>query len=81
MREKAKQILLDNMSDDTTEYLSKIDHLQGWIIDAMIEYNKAMLDGIGADIRNKLTPPLNLCAMVEKLDTDSKLNVKLCRCE
>ena len=37
-REKAKEILDDNMSECTSHHVQKMDHLEQWIIDAMIEY-------------------------------------------
>jgi hypothetical protein len=39
-REKALRVLLDNMSAETDEHIAKIPHLQGWIIDAMIEFSE-----------------------------------------
>lgn len=40
---KAKEILSDNMSEDTSLHISKIEHLEDWIIDAMIEFAKHKL--------------------------------------
>ena len=37
-REKAKEILDDNMSECTSHHVQKMDYLEQWIIDAMIEY-------------------------------------------
>tara|TARA_R110002012_G_C11421324_1_gene588291 strand:+ start:305 stop:565 length:261 start_codon:yes stop_codon:yes gene_type:complete len=37
-REKAKEILDDNMSECTSHHVKKMDYLEQWIIDAMIEY-------------------------------------------
>jgi len=39
-REKALRVLLDNMNAETDEHIAKIPHLQGWIIDAMIEFSE-----------------------------------------
>ena len=40
-REKAKEILDDNMSECTSHHVQKMDHLEQWIIDAMIEYHQS----------------------------------------
>ena len=39
-REKAKEILDDNMSECTSHHVQKMDHLEQWVIDAMIEYEQ-----------------------------------------
>ena len=40
-REKAKEILYDNMSENSSKLINKISYLPDWIIDAMIEYHKS----------------------------------------
>jgi hypothetical protein len=49
-RKLARDILEDEMSDNTLEHISKIDYLQDWIIDAMINFsnkvNNCALDDV-----------------------------------
>ncbi len=42
MRSIAKKILEDEMSDNTLKHVRKIDHLEDWIIDAMIVFHDAV---------------------------------------
>tara|TARA_R110002012_G_C11419460_1_gene588046 strand:- start:208 stop:468 length:261 start_codon:yes stop_codon:yes gene_type:complete len=39
-KEIAKKILDDEMSEYTSEHINKVEELEGWIINAMIEYSK-----------------------------------------
>ena len=39
-REIAKEILYDNMSDNTAKHINDISFLEDWIIDAMVEYHE-----------------------------------------
>ena len=41
-REAAKKVLSDEMSDYTMKHIKEIDHLEDWIIDAMISFKKQM---------------------------------------
>lgn len=43
-RERAKKILNDNMSGNTSSHISKVEHLEEWIIDTMIEFHKSEND-------------------------------------
>lgn len=42
LRDLAKTILEDEMSEQTEEHIKQIPHLEEWLIDAMVEYGKAL---------------------------------------
>lgn len=42
-REEALRILNDEMSESTHAHIKKINHLESWIVDAMIEYAESQI--------------------------------------
>lgn len=49
-RKLARDILEDEMSDNTLEHISKIDYLQDWIIDAMINFSNKVNNSVLDDV-------------------------------
>jgi len=41
MRNRAKEILRNEMSENTLEHIHKIEHLENWLIDAMINFHES----------------------------------------
>ena len=70
-REKALRVLLDNMSLATDEHISKIPHLQDWIVNAMIEYAQGEVKKCGlANVGKRfwLTDKLHVELLCERCD-------------
>lgn len=61
--------------------MKKMEELPGWlqtlwnINPSVAREAEKYLDNMGADIRNKLTPPNNLCAMLKIKDPDTKTKI------
>lgn len=56
-REIAKEILYDNMSDNTAKHINDVSFLEDWIIDAMVEYHEKQVKN--NDLLHSVSNPFN----------------------
>ena len=59
MRDRALNILEDEMSENTLRHIREIDYLEGWIVDAMIKFHETESDVMNS-ILNDLQAEIDL---------------------